>query len=398
MQGKRGGIVAIEPETGEILALVAAPNYDPALMAGRDRSKNYSTLDNDSIAKPLYDRALLGEYPPGSPFKALTALIALQENAINIDDKVYCNGGMKYGSRGRNFGCHHHRSPLSLNDGIAYSCNAYFGTAYLNTLNKYETPQEGITKWQEHLTSFGLGDFMGYDLPIGRPGRIPSAQTYDKQHNNRYWGSTATISNAIGQGEVALTPMQMAHFTATIANRGWYYKPHIIKKIQDSDTLPRSFEEKKYTTIDAQHFEPVIQGLNDVYNFGTATSLKIPGIEICGKTGTAENFTKINGKRVQLTDHSTFVAFAPKENPKIAIAIFVENGYWGSRYGGRIASVMIEKYINGEVTQKHLEDWVLKHTLEEEYAKPLSGKPFPINDGKKIVARFLLETEKEIMN
>jgi len=397
MQGKRGGIVAIEPETGEILALVAAPNYDPALMSGRDRSKNYSKLYNDSISKPLYDRSLSGEYPPGSPFKALTALIALQENAIGLDDKVYCNGGMKYGSRGRVFGCHHHSSPVSLNNGIAHSCNAYFGTAYLNTLNKYETPQEGITKWREHLRSFGLGNFMGYDLPTGRPGRIPSSKTYDNQYNNRYWGATATISNSIGQGEVSLTPMQMAHFTATIANRGWYYKPHIIKKIQSSDTLPQRFEEKKYTTIAPEHFEPVIQGLNDVYNFGTATNLKVPGIEICGKTGTAENFIKIDGKRVQLTDHSTFVAFAPKENPKIAIAIFVENGYWGSRYGGRIASVMIEKYINGEVTQKHLEDWVLTHTLDEEYSKPLSGKPFPINDGKKIVAKFLLETEKEII-
>jgi len=170
-----------------------------------------------------------------------------------------------------------------------------------------------------------------------------------------------------------------------------------IKKIQSSDTLPQRFEEKKYTTIAPEHFEPVIQGLNDVYNFGTATNLKVPGIEICGKTGTAENFIKIDGKRVQLTDHSTFVAFAPKENPKIAIAIFVENGYWGSRYGGRIASVMIEKYINGEVTQKNLEDWVLTHTLDEEYSKPLSRKPFPINDGKKIVAKFLLETEKEII-
>lgn len=398
MQGKRGGIVAIEPETGEILALVAAPNYDPALMAGRDRSKNYSILDNDSIAKPLYDRALLGEYPPGSPFKALTALIALQENAIGIDDKVYCNGGMKYGSKGRNFGCHHHSSPLSLINGIAYSCNAYFGTAYLNTINKYDTPQEGITKWGEHLSSFGLGDFMGYDLPIGRPGRIPISKTYNKQYNNRYWGATATISNSIGQGEVLLTPMQMAHFTATIANRGWYYKPHIIKKIQGTDTLPKRFEEKKYTTISPEHFEPVIQGLNDVYNYGTATNLKIPDIEICGKTGTAENFIKINGKRVQLTDHSTFVAFAPKENPKIAIAVFVENGYWGFRYGGRIASVMIEKYINGEVTQKHLEDWVLTNTLDEEYAKPLNGKPFPINDGKKIVGKFLLETENKLVN
>ena len=380
MKGKRGGIVAIEPATGEILALVTAPNYEPSLMVGRQRSTNYSILDRDSIAKPLYDRALLGEYAPGSPFKALTGLIALQEDAMTLDDKVYCNGGMRYG-RGRNFGCHHHRSPLKMIGGIAYSCNAYFGTAYLNTINKFETPQEGITVWQNHLRSFGLGDFMGYDLPIGKRGLIPNAQMYNRTYDfpRRRWGAAATLSNSIGQGEVLMTPVQMAHFTATIANRGWYYKPHILKKIEGTDTIPSEFEEKRYTTIDPEHFEPIIQGLNDVYNYGTAASLKVPGIEISGKTGTAENFVRIDGKQVQLTDHSTFVAFAPKENPQIAIAIFVENGYWGFRYGGRIASLMIEKYINKEVTRKDLEDWILTHSLEEEYAKPLSGEPFRIN-------------------
>lgn len=396
MVGKRGGIVAIEPATGEILALVAAPNYDPALLTGRERSKNYTKLYNDSIAKPTFDRVLLGEYPPGSPFKALTSLIALQEDAVSLDDRVYCNGGLRYG-RGRNFGCHHHRSPVQLVTGIAYSCNAYFATAYRNTINKYDTPQEGIDNWNAHLKSFGLGDFLGYDIPIGRPGYIPDSKYYNRAYNypQRRWGTMATVSNSIGQGEVSMTPIQMANFSAAIANRGWFYRPHILKKIQGQDTLPQQFEQKNYTTIDPEHFEPVIEGLNDVYNYGTATHLRIPDIEICGKTGTAENYTKINGKRVQLTDHSTFVAFAPKEDPKIVIAVFVENGYWGSRYGGRIASVMIEKYLKGEVTQKHLENWVLNHTLEDEYAKPLSGKPFSINDGKKIVGQFLLNQEQE---
>lgn len=380
MQGKRGGIVAIEPATGEILALVTAPSYEPSLMVGRQRSNNYSKLDNDSIAKPLYDRALLGEYAPGSPFKALTGLIALQEDAVTLDDKVYCHGGMRYG-RNRNFGCHHHRSPVKMIDGIAYSCNAYFGTAYLNTINKASTVQEGMKIWKEHLKSFGLGDFMGYDLPIGRPGNIPSETYYNKiyEYPKRRWGAAATLSNAIGQGEVAMTPIQMAHFTATIANRGWYYKPHILKRIEGTDTIPSQYEKKNYTTIEPRHFEPIIQGLNDVYNYGTATHLKVPGIDISGKTGTAENYTKIDGVTTQLTDHSTFVAFAPKDKPKIAIAIFVENGYWGSRYGGRIASLMIEKYINKEVTRKDLEKWILTHSLEEEYAKPLSGEPFRIN-------------------
>ncbi|TVZ52172.1 penicillin-binding protein 2 [Dokdonia sp. Hel_I_53] len=380
MQGKRGGIVAIEPTTGEILALVAAPNYDPALMVGRARSENYTRLYNDSIAKPMFDRALLGEYAPGSPFKALTGLIALQEDAMSLQDRVYCNGGLPYG-RGQIFGCHHHRSPLAMIDGIAQSCNAYFGTAYLKTLAKFDNVQEGMTAWEKHLKSFGLGDFMGYDLPIGRPGLIPTAKMYNRVYGypERRWGAAATLSNSIGQGEVALTPMQMAHFTATIANKGWFYKPHILKKIQGVDTLPKQFEEKNFTTIEPKHFEPIIEGLHGVYTSGTAYNLRVPDIEICGKTGTAENYTKIDGVTTQLTDHSTFVAFAPKDDPKIAIAVFVENGYWGSRYGGRIASVMIEKYIKGEVTRKDLEEWVLTHTLEEEYAKPLSGKPFRIN-------------------
>lgn len=397
MINKRGGIVAIEPATGEILALVAAPNYDPALLVGRERSKNYTQLDADTLARPLFDRVLLGQYPPGSPFKALTSLIALQEGVIDTQDKVYCNGGYRYGGK-KPLGCHHHKSPVQLISGIAYSCNSYFASTYRSTIDKYNTPQEGIEKWKSHLESFGLGNFMGYDLPTGRKGLIPSAKHYNRAYNypTYRWGTTATISNAIGQGEVLMTPMQMVNFTAAIANRGWYYKPHIIKNIKGVDTIPAKYKEKHVTTIDPQHFEPVIEGLNDVYNYGTANFLKVPDIEICGKTGTAENSININGKRTQLTDHSVFVAFAPKDNPKIAIAVFVENGYWGARFGGRIASIMIEKYLKGEVTRKDLENWVLTHSLEEEYAKPLSGKPFPINDGKKISAKFLAEENQEL--
>ena len=397
MVNKRGGIVAIEPATGEILALIAAPNYDPALLVGRERSKNYTQLDADSIAKPLFDRVLLGEYPPGSPFKALTSLIALQEGVVNTENKVYCNGSYRYGGK-KPLGCHHHKSPVQLISGIAYSCNSYFATVYRNTIDKYKTPQEGIDRWKEHLASFGLGNFMGYDLPTGKKGLIPSANRYNRIYNypTYRWGTTATISNAIGQGEVLMTPMQMVNFTAAIANRGWFYKPHIIKNITGVDSIPSKYKEKQITTIDPQHFEPVVQGLNDVYNYGTANFLKVPGIEICGKTGTAENSMKIGGKTVQLTDHSVFVAFAPKDNPKIAIAVFVENGYWGARFGGRIASIMIEKYLKGEVTRKDLENWVLTHSLEEEYEKPLLGRPFPINDGKKISAKFLAEQNQEL--
>ncbi|NND87904.1 MAG: penicillin-binding protein 2, partial [Flavobacteriaceae bacterium] len=377
---KRGGIVAIEPETGEILALITAPNYDPELLVGRQRSKNFTRLFYDTIAKPLFDRGLQGEYPPGSPFKTLTGLIGLQEGVIDTRERIGCNHGYVYG-RGVKLGCHSHATPLAMVGGIANSCNAYFCTVYRRTIEKYPTPQEGINRWNEHLTSFGLGDFMGYDLPSGRRGLIPDAEYYNRyyQYPKYKWSATATISNAIGQGEVNLTPMQMANFTAAIANRGYFYRPHVIKNISEVDTIPQEYTKKHVTTIDKEHFGPVVEGMFDVYNRGTASHLQVAGIEICGKTGTAENYTVIDGVRTQLTDHSTFIAFAPKDNPKIAIAVFVENGYWGGRWAGRIASLMIEKHLRGEITRKDLEKYVLEGSLEHEYAKPLSGKPFKIN-------------------
>jgi len=394
MTNKRGGIVAIEPKSGEILALVAAPNFDPALLVGRQRSKNFTELYYDTIAKPLFDRVLQGEYPPGSPFKTLTALIGLQEGVINTEEKVACYGGYNYGGA-KKLGCHHHRSPLSMVGGIANSCNSYFATVYRRTINKYPTPAEGMDNWKKHLSSFGLGNYLGYDLPVGKKGLIPSGDFYNRYYPNGNWYSTATISNAIGQGEVLLTPIQMVNFTAAIANRGYYYKPHIIKKIDGLDTIPNIYTQRQTTTIDPVHFEPVIEGMFDVYNYGTASHLQVPGIEICGKTGTAENFTKIDGKRVQLTDHSVFIAFAPKDDPKIVLAVFVENGYWGSRWAGRMASLLIEKYIHGEISRKDLENYVLEGSLMDEYNKPLIGKPFPINDGKKISAPFLGEVLQE---
>lgn len=380
MVNKRGGIVAIDPSSGEILALVTAPSYDPSLLVGRDRSKNYTKLWYDTIAKPLYDRGLQGEYPPGSPFKTLTALIGLQEKIIDTEEAIYCYGGYNYGGSHK-LACHRHPTPLAMVGGIANSCNAYFCTVYRRIIEKYPTPQEGIDHWKAHLSSFGLGEYLGSDLPIGRRGFIPSSKFYNKAYKypEYKWFATATISNAIGQGEVSLTPIQMANFVATISNRGWYYTPHIIKKINGPDTIPSAYTTKNYTTIDPENFDPVIQGMFDVYNRGTASSIQIPGIEICGKTGTAENYTKINGKRTQLTDHSIFVAFAPKDNPKIAIAVFVENGYWGSRWAGRIAGLMIEKYIKGEITRKDMEKYVLEGSLEAEYEKPYSGVPFTIN-------------------
>ena len=380
MQNKRGGIVAIEPKTGEILALVTAPSYDPALLVGRQRSRNYTELFYDSIAKPLYDRGLLAEYPPGSTFKMITGLIALQEGVITERETVFCSGGLRYG-RGAFMGCHAHSNPVNLHNAVYHSCNAYFGTVYLKTINKYRTPQEGMDAWENHLRSFGLGGFLGNDLPTGRPGRVPNTNLYNRIYNfpTHRWYGTATVSNAIGQGEIDTTPIQLANLTAAIANRGYYITPHILKDIEGNATKDSIYTKRNYTTIDPKYFDPIIEGMFDTYNKGTARALQVPGIEICGKTGTAENFTRIDGRSVQLTDHSIFVAFAPKDDPQIAIAVFVENGYWGGRYAGRIASLMIEKYLRGEITRKDMETWILNNSLEAEYAKPQSGKPFRIN-------------------
>ncbi len=381
MENKRGGIVVLEPSTGEILALVTAPTYKPELLVGRKRSPNFTKLVYDTLAIPLFDRGLKAEYPPGSPFKTINALIGLQENVIDTKESVSCRMGYYYGKRGKKLGCHSHRSPLNMIPGIANSCNAYFATVYRRVIEKYDTPQEGIDNWSKHVQSFGLGNYLGNDLPEGKRGKVPTSKTYNRmyQYPTYKWYASATLSNSIGQGEVLATPIQLANITAAIANRGYYYTPHIIKAIDGRPIENENYTIPKITTIDKEHFEPVIEGMHQVYTQGTASSLQVEGIEICGKTGTAENFTKIDGKKTQLTDHSVFVAFAPKTNPKIAIAVFVENGYWGSRYAGKIASLMIEQHINGSITRTDLEKWLLTHSLEEEYAKPYSGEPFKIN-------------------
>ncbi|ATA88551.1 penicillin-binding protein 2 [Capnocytophaga stomatis] len=377
MQNKRGGIVAIEPKTGEILALISAPTFDPNLLVGRQRSKNYTALYQDSIAKPLYDRALLAEYPPGSPFKVINALIALQENVIAPSTSFGCGGGYRYGNRIMR--CHCGRSSNDLLHGIAHSCNAYFANSYRRSIEKYGKPSVGMDAWSKHVKSFGLGGFLGSDFPTGRPGKIPNTALYDRQYGQGRWAATYNISNAIGQGEILTTPIQLANVMAIIANRGHFYTPHIVKKINDEVTPFKEFTTVKRTTIDKEHFEPIIQGMNTAYNSGTARGTRIEGIDIGAKTGTAENFVRINGKRMQLTDHSIFVAFAPIDDPKIAIAVFVENGYYGARVAGPIASLMIERYIKGEVYRCDLEKRMLEKSLEEEYAKPYSGQPFRIN-------------------
>jgi penicillin-binding protein 2 len=366
MINKRGGIVAIEPKTGEILSLVTAPSYDPSILVGRQRSKNYTLLYRDSIAKPLYDRGLLAEYSPGSPFKILTGLVGLQEKVIDENTTFMCHHGFAY-APGRFQGCHCGGGSRDLNVGIYKSCNAYFSNVFLRTISKYKAPV-AIDIWSSHIKSFGLGQFMGYDLPTGKKGKIPDSKTYKKMYPDWGWGGKTIISNAIGQGEVLLTPIQLANMMATVANEGYYYTPHIIRKIKGEKIDPK-FTTKHVTTIDKQYFKPMINGLFDVYNLGTAFALQVPGIEICGKTGTAENFAKINGVRTKLEDHSIFVAFAPKDNPKIAIAIMIENGGYGATIAGPIASLMIEKYLRKKITRKDLETRILAKSLQGQYAK-----------------------------
>ncbi len=377
MTNKRGGIIAIEPKTGEILSLVTAPNYDPKILMGRDRSKNINAIIRDTIRKPTVNRVLQGQYAPGSPFKVINALVGLQEGIVSPQERFSCHLGYNYGGA-RKLRCHHHASPVAMRKGIAESCNSYFAQVYRRIIEKGSTPEDGMDTWHDHVTSFGLGDFLGYDLPVGQPGLIPDGDYYDRSYKYQ-WYAPATISNGIGQGEVYLTPIQMANMTATIANRGYYYTPHIIKKIDGKPIDDPKFTEKRHTTIDSKHFEPVIEGMNEVYKSGTAKWVQVPEIEICGKTGTVENFVKIDGKKTQLTDHSVFVAFAPKDDPKIALTVFIENGYWGSRYAAKIASLMIEKYLKAEITRTDLEDYILNYSLEHEYAKPHSGKEFSIN-------------------
>lgn len=381
MVGKRGSIVAIQPKTGEILSLVTAPSYDPSLLVGRDRSKNFTKLWYDTINKPLLDRSLLATYPPGSTFKTIMGAIALQEGAVGLHQTIACHNGFSYGRGGR-MGCHSHFSPLNIEQATAQSCNTFFAKAYWWTIDKYDTPQKGMSVWHDYLESFGLGDFLGYDLPTGRPGFIPTAEYYNRAYNypKYHWSATYTLSNGIGQGEVLTTPIQLANMSAIIANRGWFYTPHILKKIDGKNIKEKHYTEKKYTKVEAKYFEPIVEGMSMVYKQGTGSATRIPGVEIAGKTGTAENFTRIGGKRVQLTDHSIFIAFAPVDDPKIAVAVFVENGRWGARYAARIASLMVGKYLKGDPERKDMEDWILNHTLEEEYAKEYSGIDFKINE------------------
>tara|TARA_R110000787_G_scaffold91628_10_gene193049 strand:- start:2638 stop:4518 length:1881 start_codon:yes stop_codon:yes gene_type:complete len=379
MKGKRGGIIAIEPSTGEILALVTAPSYDPNMMVGRARSPNSVILIGDTINKPMFDRGLKGAYAPGSPFKLINALIGLEEGVIDQKTHFYCYGGYRYGNREKEFmkcHCDIYGKPIRLNTAISKSCNSYFSNTYKRIIEKNGNATEGMNNWSAHVKSFGLGNYLGYDLPQGDKGLIPTGDYYSRMYKYK-WNASTNISNAIGQGEVLTTPIQLANVTAAIANRGYFLTPHIVKRIDNKAITDSAYTIPKYTTINKKHFEPIIEGMHEVFKSGTASWVNIKGIDIVGKTGTSENFIRVDGQKIQMPDHSILVAFAPKENPKIAIAVFIENGGYGSTVAAPITSLLIEKYLTGVIKRKWIETRMLKTDLYPIYNRQtLNPKSF----------------------
>ncbi|MCB0395056.1 MAG: penicillin-binding protein 2 [Flavobacteriales bacterium] len=344
MANKMGSIVAIEPSTGEILALVTAPVYNPNLLVGRERTTNYNKLVMDSL-KPLYNRATMANYPPGSTFKLVNALVGLQEGVVVPSTSYGCQRGFHFG--GLTVGCHAHTSPLNLVQSIQHSCNAYYCRVFKSIIDPYPTTEKGYNAWRDHVTSFGLGASLGTDMDQDLKGLVPKAEYYDRYHGKGRWKSLSVISLAIGQGELGVTPLQMANLGATIANRGYYYIPHIVKSVEGRESIDEKYMKPIHTTIDSSHFKWVIEGMEKVVQAGTASRAKVEGIAICGKTGTAQN---PHGE-----DHSIFMAFAPKDEPRIAIVVYVENAGFGSSWAAPIATLMIEKYLKGEVSRKDLE-------------------------------------------
>jgi penicillin-binding protein 2 len=341
MQNKKGAIVAIEPSSGEILSLISSPSYNPAKLSGRERSKNFNKLINDN-KKPLFNRALSGLYPPGSIFKLLNGLIALEENVINENKFYSCTKGFEY-EKDKYVKCHPHKSLTNLEQAIAISCNTYFCQAFSDTFKKFKTTKEAYNLWRNHIKSFGIGEWMNNDFVSGAKGLLPEHTYYNKYYGRTSWNSSTIISMAIGQGELLLTPIQMANIAAIIANKGYFYTPHIIKGIEGENKIDSNFTTKKYTTINPKHYEVIIDGMERVVSSstGTANNILAEDIVICGKTGTAQN---PHGE-----DHSIFIAFAPKDKPKIALAVYVENGGWGSTWAAPIAGLMIQKYTNSKV-------------------------------------------------
>lgn len=368
MQNKRGSVIAIEPATGEILSFVSSPAYDPGELTGRKYSETFKRLNSDKDQKPLINRGLSAWYPPGSTFKPVHTLVGLQEEIIHPYSKIACHGAYhKYGVR---VGCHYHgQTMIDVVESIQYSCNTFYCEMFTQMMNhsKYESLYQAFDTWRDHLISFGLGKSLGIDLPNEKGGYVPSTKYYDKLYKESkgwQWGPSTVVSISIGQGEMLVTPIQMANMTAVIANRGFYVTPHVVKKINNSaDAVKEDFKKKKYTKISPEYFEPVVTGMDSVVNGGdhsTARYSSIYGIRMCGKTGTAQN----KGE-----DHSIFIAFAPKYNPQIVVASYIENVGFGSKWAAPVASLIIEKYLRGEVKRKYLENNIMETNLLY-YTKP----------------------------
>jgi penicillin-binding protein 2 len=359
---KIGSIVAIEPSTGEILALVSSPGYDPNMFVGRQRGNNYMKLLRDPL-KPLYNRPLSAPYPPGSIFKIVESLIALEEGVITPQTAYYCGGGYRVGNH--TVKCSHsHYSPLDLRGGIEQSCNPYFCQVFRAILDqkKFKTTAEAYTNWYKHMQSFGVGTRLGIDLFGESKGILYTSDYFDKLYR-KSWRSTNIISISIGQGEVGITPLQMANIVAIVANRGVFYTPHILKSYGKDGKVPEEFTKKRYTTVDTSHFEAVVEGMQRVVNSGTARSARIDSVQVCGKTGTSQN---PHGK-----DHSVFFGFAPMHNSKIAVAVMVENGGYGSTWAAPIASLMMEYYIKRHIPYKR--KWLEERMLNANLVKNLQN-------------------------
>lgn len=339
LEGKIGSVVAIEPETGEVLCMASAPTFDPRMMVGRQRGKNHLELARDTW-KPLLNRSIMGQFPPGSTFKTTQGLTFLEEGIITPQTSYPCYGGFLHA--GLRVGCHGHPSPLSLVPSIATSCNGFFcwGLYYMmGARSKYGSVQNAMATWRDYMVSMGFGYALGIDLPGEKRGMIPNDQYYDKAYN-RSWNGLTIISISIGQGEVTATPLQIANLGATIANRGYFITPHVVKEVE-GDSLDSLYTQKRYTKVRREHYETVVQGMRQAVLGGTCRGADLPGIEVCGKTGTAQN----RGK-----DHSAFMGFAPMKDPKIAVAVYVENGGWGATYGVPIGALIMEKYLNGSLS------------------------------------------------
>jgi penicillin-binding protein 2 len=355
LQNKRGSIVAIEPSTGEILAMVSSPGYDPnELTISRARGEAYAKLQSDTL-HPLFDRSIMAMYPPGSIFKPILSLVALQEGILTPNRTIYCGGA--YITGGLRRGCHNHPTAFNVSMAIQYSCNTYFFTVYKDMIDQagYTLPEIGLRKLNGYLTEFGLGRKISLDIPSEKPGNLPGPSYFDKIYPKGKWRSPYILSMGIGQGELQLTTLQMAHAAAIIGNEGTYTDPHILKAHVPAGQSPQTeYYPRRRVSIDYRHFEPVIEGMSRAVRAGTATMASLYDVEVCGKTGTSEN---PHGE-----DHSVFFGFAPRHQPKIAIAVYIENAGWGGSYATPVAGLMIEKYLKGDIDERR--KWIETRMLE----------------------------------